>query len=98
VASPFSIRWLGGAVVLAFLLQPAKNGVGARHQATNSAATPIHLTAERITSESWICYTSLALRRGVDGDPRSANAANHDEEKSKPDPKLPDPLTLTDGS
>jgi len=30
------MRRLGGAVVSAFLLQPAKNGAGARHQASMS--------------------------------------------------------------
>ncbi len=38
-----------------------------------------------------------SLRRGADGDPKSPNAANYDEEKAKPDPKLPDPLTLKNG-
>ena len=38
-----------------------------------------------------------SLRRGADGDPKSPNAANYDEEKAKPDPKLPDPLTLNNG-
>jgi hypothetical protein len=38
-----------------------------------------------------------SLRRGADGDRNSPNAANYDEEKAKPDPKLPDPLTLNNG-
>jgi hypothetical protein len=38
-----------------------------------------------------------ALRRGADGDPKSPNAANYDEAKAKPDPKLPDPLRLNNG-
>jgi hypothetical protein len=38
-----------------------------------------------------------ALRRGADGDPKSQNAANYDEAKAKPDPKLPDPLRLNNG-
>lgn len=38
-----------------------------------------------------------SLRRGADGDPKSPNAANYDEAKAEPDPKLPDPLRLNDG-
>jgi hypothetical protein len=38
-----------------------------------------------------------ALRRGADGDPKSQNAANYDEAKARPDPKLPDPLRLNNG-
>jgi hypothetical protein len=97
VANPLSLRLLGGAVVLAFLLQPAKNGAGAPHQATSAAAAPIHLTAEQDHQRIMDLLHITSLRRGADGDPNSPNAANYDEEKAKPDPKLPDPLTLTDG-
>jgi hypothetical protein len=38
-----------------------------------------------------------SLRRGADGDPKSANAANYDESKANPYPKLPDPLLLKNG-
>ena len=37
------------------------------------------------------------LRRGADGDPKSANAANYDESKAGSDLKLPDPLLLKNG-
>ena len=38
------------------------------------------------------------LRRGADGNnPRAANAANSDESKATPYPKLPDPLVFDDG-
>jgi hypothetical protein len=37
------------------------------------------------------------LRRGADSDRNSPNAANYDEEKAKPDPRLPDPLTSNEG-
>jgi len=37
------------------------------------------------------------LRRGADGDPKSPNAANYDEAKANPYPRLPDPLILKSG-
>ena len=39
-----------------------------------------------------------SLRRGADGDPKSPNAANYDEAKANPYPRLPDPLMLENGS
>jgi hypothetical protein len=39
-----------------------------------------------------------SLRRGADGDPNSPNAANYDEAKANPYPRLPDPLMLENGS
>jgi hypothetical protein len=38
-----------------------------------------------------------ALRRGVDGDPKSSYAVNYDESKANPYPNLPDPLRLKNG-
>jgi hypothetical protein len=38
-----------------------------------------------------------SLRRGPDGDPKSPDAANFDESKVSPHPRLPDPLVLKDG-
>lgn len=40
---------------------------------------------------------STSLRRGADGDPKSANAANYDEAKAGPISTLPDPLLLKGG-
>jgi hypothetical protein len=87
--------WLG--VVIAFLLQPVKSGVGAAHQEPNAATDPVHLTAEQDHQRIMDSLHITSLRRGTDGDPKSPNAANYDEEKAKPAPKLPDPLTLNNG-
>ena len=38
------------------------------------------------------------LRPGPSGDPKSPNAANHDEAKATPYPTLPDPLIASDGA
>lgn len=92
-----SMRWFSGIVVLAFLLQPVKSGAGAAHQEPNAATPPVHLTAEQDHQRIMDSLHINSLRRGADGDPKSLNAANYDEEKAKPDPKLPDPLTLNNG-
>jgi hypothetical protein len=92
-----SVHWLAGAIVLAFLLQPVKSGAGAAHQEPNAAIVPVHLTAEQDHQRIMDSLHITSLRRGADGDPKSPNAANYDEEKAKPDPKLPDPLTLNNG-
>ncbi len=92
-----SMHWLGGVIVLAFLLQPVKSGAGAAHQKPNAATPPAHLTAEQDHQRIMDSLHITSLRRGADGDPKSTNAANYDEEKAKPDPKLPDPLTLNNG-
>jgi hypothetical protein len=91
------MHWLGGVIVLAFLLQPVKSGAGAAHQKPNAATPPVHLTAEQDHQRIMDSLHITSLRRGADGDPKSPNAANYDEEKAKPDPKLPDPLTLNNG-
>ena len=92
-----SMRWFGGVVVLAFLLQPVRSAAGAPRQEANSAPLPVHLTAEQDHLRIMDSLHITSLRRGADGDPKSPNAANYDEEKAKPDPKLPDALTLNNG-
>ena len=97
VAKSVSMRWLGVVIVLAFSLQPVKSGADAAHQEPNAATPPVHLTAEQDHQRIMDSLHITSLRRGADGDPKSPNAANYDEEKAKPDPKLPDPLTLNNG-
>ena len=97
MANPASSRWFGGAVVLAFLIQPMQGGAGAVQQDSSPAEQPVHLTAEQDHQRMMDLLHIAALRRGADGDPKSPNAANYDEEKAKPDPKLPEPLTLKNG-
>jgi len=97
VPKSVSMRWFGGVVVLAFLLQPVRSAAGAPRQGANSAPLPVHLTAEQDHLRIMDSLHITSLRRGADGDPKSPNAANYDEEKAKPDPKLPDALTLNNG-
>jgi hypothetical protein len=97
VANRVSFRWLGGVLVLAFLLQIMNSGAGAARQQPSATTPPVHLTAEQDHQRIMDSLHITSLRRGADGDPKSPNAANYDEEKAKPDPKLPDPLMLNNG-
>jgi (4-O-methyl)-D-glucuronate---lignin esterase len=97
VAKPASMLWFGGAVVFAFLLQAANYSVGALKQKANGPPSPVRLTAEQDHQRLMDLLQITSLRRGADGDPKSPNAANYDEDKAKPDPKLPDPLMLKNG-
>ena len=97
MSKPVSMQWLGGAVVLACLLQLSDRGVSAVPQVAPDATVPVHLTAEQDHQRLMDLLHITSLRRGADGDPKSPNAANYDEDKAKPDPKLPDPLTLKNG-
>jgi hypothetical protein len=97
VTNRASLRWFSGAVVLALLIQPVQGGAGAEQQASSPAEQPAHLTAEQDHQLMMDLLHIAVLRRGADGDPKSPNAANYDEEKAKPDPKLPEPLTLRNG-
>ncbi|HEY1262755.1 MAG TPA: acetylxylan esterase [Terriglobales bacterium] len=58
---------------------------------------PVHLTAEQDHQRMMDLLHIASLRRGADGDPKSPHAANYDESKANPYPKLPDPLRLKDG-
>jgi hypothetical protein len=92
-----SRRWFCGVVVLAFLLQPVKGGARDRHQDTKSSPPPVHLTAEQDHQRIMDLLRVTSLQRGADGDRKSANAANYDEAKANPYPRLPDTLTLKNG-
>ena len=97
MAKPASMLWFGGAVVFAFLLQAVNYSVGALKQKANGPPSPVRLTAEQDHQRLMDLLQITSLRRGADGDPKSPNAANYDEDKAKPDPKLPDPLMLKNG-
>src|SRR5579863_6995237 len=85
-------------MVLVFLLHAMYNRLGAAQQDPRSSPPPVPLTAEQDHQRLMDLLHITSLRRGADGDPKSPNAANYDEDKAKPDPKLPDPLTLKNGN
>ncbi len=97
MAKPASMLWFGGAVVFAFLLQSVNYNAGALMQKASGPLSPVRLTAEQDHQRLMDLLHITSLRRGADGDPKSPNAANYDEDKAKPDPKLPDSLMLKNG-
>ncbi len=59
----------------------------------------MQLTAEQDHKRLMDLLKIDSLRAGANGnDPKAANAANYDESKANPYPKLPDPLILKDGT
>jgi peptidoglycan/xylan/chitin deacetylase (PgdA/CDA1 family) len=65
-------------------------------QSQSPLPPPVHLTAEEDHQRLLDLLNIQSLRRGPDGDPKSANAANVDESKVTPY-VLPDPLVLNNG-
>lgn len=55
------------------------------------------LTAEQDHQRIMDLLHIKSLRRGADGDPKSPNAANYDESRADPNPRVPDPLLLKNG-
>ena len=70
---------------------------GAFAQANAGRQPPAQLTAEQDHQRMMDLLHIPTLRRGADGDPKSANAANYDEAKAGPTSALPDPLFLKNG-
>src|SRR4051794_19808829 len=58
---------------------------------------PAHLTSEQDHDRLLQLLHVTSLRRGPDGDPTSARAANFDESKVDANLRLPDPLLLRSG-
>ena len=58
---------------------------------------PVHLTAAQDHQRMMDLLHITSLRHGADSHPNSPNAANYDESKANPYPKLPDPLVLKNG-
>ena len=59
---------------------------------------PVALTTQQDHQRTMDLLRITALRRGADGrNPEAPNAANYDESKANPYPKLPDPLVLKNG-
>lgn len=59
---------------------------------------PVALTAQEDHKRMMELLGIKELRRGANGNnPKADNAANYDESKANPYPKLPDPLTLKNG-
>ena len=66
--------------------------------ADDSPKPPVKMTAQEDHKRMLELLQIKELRRGADGNPKSANAANLDESKANPYPDLPDPLVMNDGT
>ena len=64
---------------------------------SSSQSQPVHLTSEQDHQRMMDLLHITSIRHGADGDPKSPNAANYDEAKANPYPKLPDPLVMKNG-
>ena len=66
---------------------------------TDPATPPAQLTTQQDHKRMMELLNIKEIRRGANGnDRKAANAANYDEEKANPYPKLPEPLVLKDGT
>lgn len=88
-------------ILLALVMGSFLSNSGAENisiQATTAhPSQPAPLSAELDHQRIMDLLHIKSLRRGADGDPKSPNAANYDESKADPNPKVPDPLLLKSG-
>jgi hypothetical protein len=97
-----AMRSKGWSIALAsMVLVVAPLGGGAEQATPQDASTlppPEELTTEQDHQRTMDLLMITSLRRGANGrDPQAPNAANYDESKANPYPKLPDPLVLKNG-
>lgn len=85
------------AVALAAAAELACSAARAQSPDKNTLPPPVHLTAEQDHQRMMDLLHVTSLRPGRDANPNSPNAANTDEAKANPYPKLPDPLMLDNG-
>jgi len=84
-------------LILVFMVVPAGPNRASQQQPVNSNAAG-SLSAEQDHSRLMQLLHITSLRRGADGDPKSPNAANMDEEKANAFGPPPDPLVLKNGT
>lgn len=67
-------------------------------RADDTPKSPVQLTAKEDHKRMMDLLNIKELRRGANGNnPKAENAANYDESKANPYPKLPNPLVMKDG-
>jgi hypothetical protein len=93
-------RWfLACALAMLALATPARADDPPDKPDAGKLPPPVQLTAQEDHQRLMELLNIKELRRGANGNDRSApNAANYDESKANPYPKLPDPLVLKDGT
>jgi len=83
-------------LMLAVLL--CSSTVGSRAEdVAQVKAGPVQMTSEQDRQRAMNALHITSLRRGADSDPKSPNAANYDESKANPYPRLPELLILKNG-
>ena len=92
-----SVRWFPALIWFACLADPAAS-VAFQSPAAAGNTPPLQLTAQEDRQRLMNLLNLASLRTGADGrNPEAPNAANYDEAKANPFPKLPDPLALKNG-
>jgi hypothetical protein len=81
-------RWPIGLLLLAGLVLPLAGA---------DDPPPVKLTTKEDHKRMMDLLKIKSLRPGPSGNPKAPNAANLDESKANPYPKLPDPLMMKDG-
>jgi len=92
-------RWfLGFALSALAIVTPARGDDPPKKPDAGKLPPPVQLTAQEDHKRMMELLKIKELRRGANGrDPKAPNAANYDESKANPYPKLPDPLVLKNG-
>jgi hypothetical protein len=87
-------RWTRFLILVSVLTSLAS----AAQQDNGSLPPPVTLTAQEDHQRMMDLLHITSIRRGADGNNKQApNAANYDESKANPYPRLPDPLVLKNG-
>jgi hypothetical protein len=95
-----SLRWSPGLILLGLVVVSwARGDDPPKKPDPNSLPPPVQQTAPEDHKRMMELLKITSLRKGANGnDPKADNAANYDEAKANPYPKLPDPLLLKDGT
>src|ERR1700730_4180539 len=90
-------RWFLG-FALSAMVTPVRGDDAPKKPDAGKLPAPVQLTAQQDHKRMMELLNIKELRRGANGNDRSAsNAANYDEAKANPYPTLPDPLVLKNG-
>lgn len=95
-----AMRWVRGTLGLALLAMavgPVAWGAEGAKSSEGGAAEPKKMTAQEDHKKMMDLLGIKSLRPGPSGNPQAPNAANIDEAKANPWPKLPEPLVLKNG-
>jgi hypothetical protein len=85
-------------ILVTLVIQPSARSADNTSQTAASLPPPVHLTAEQDHQRLMDLLHIKSIREGADGrNPQAPNAANYDESKANPYPKLPEVLTLKNG-